>query len=244
MFRTINGPIRTFSSGGRLPDGSADAQPARRRRSDRPTGIASSRRFRTSTTTWSTRSRAGCRRADRHPLPERPRQERGRRQALRASLRRRRDAVAVHVRRRRRPLPQPLRAHHALPGRARRRQAGDARLRAAAPGRSARERVPHARERREHQRPVPRGQPARALRGRPPMAARSGHARDDRRVRLRRRAEGPATRTPPIRHGTPRPASSSTSASSTGRARSCARTGSTARAGCITCRRSPSRSRR
>ncbi len=48
------------------------------------------------------------------------------------------------------------------------------------------------------------------------MAAGSRHPRNDRRVRLRRRAEGLATRTPPIRPGIPPPGSCSTSGSSTG----------------------------
>ena len=96
-----------------------------RRRPTRRTGTASSRPWRTSTTTSSTRSRAGCPRGlTGHALPQRPGQERGRRQALRAPVRRRRAALAVRVRRQAGPLPQSLRAHHALPRRARRRQAG------------------------------------------------------------------------------------------------------------------------
>ena len=51
-----------------------------------------------------------------------------------------------------RALPQPLRADHALPEGAQRRQAAHARLRPAASGRRAHERVPPARERRQHQR--------------------------------------------------------------------------------------------
>ena len=91
---------------------------------------------------------------------------------------------------------------------------------------------------------VPLGQPAGAVRRRPAMAARSGHPRDGRRVRLRRRAEerlhvlrasdvGPRDRRAvQLRHPV------------RAEDRSCARTGWTARAGSITCGRSHCRSRR
>ena len=91
---------------------------------------------------------------------------------------------------------------------------------------------------RTRQRSVPRGQPARAVRGRPAVAARSGHAGDDRRVRLRRRAEGRlhVLRPPDLgsRHRRAVQLRDPVRAAD----HACARTGSTARAGFITCRRS------
>ena len=216
MFRTINRPKRTL--GGRRSARWRFRRSAhsRRRVAARGDWHRIFDTLRTSTTTWSTRSRAACPRALVGTLYRNgPAQERGRRQALRAPVRRRRDAVAVRVRRRRRPLPQPLRAHDALPEAERNADKplmrGYGQQRPGGPLANA-FRTPG--QRRQHQRHLPlRATCSRSGRA-AALAARPGHARHDRRVRLRRRAEGRLLVLGPPDLGSGDAASSTTSASS------------------------------
>ena len=174
------------------PDDGPDLRATSRHRSARPTGIASSTRFRTSTTMSSTRSRAGSREASPAPSTATARRKNevgGKPYAHLFDG----DAMLSQfmIDGRTDPLPQQVRAHHALPAGARCRQAADARLRPAA-ARAARSRTRFRQPANVANISVTyhSGQPARALGGRPPLAARPRHAGHDRRVRLRRRAEG------------------------------------------------------
>ena len=129
-----------------------------------------------------------------------------------------------------RPLPQPLRAHDALPRRARRGQAASCATTASS-GRAARSATRSACRRTS---PTRASSTTPATCSRSTRAAARGQLDPDTLETIGEydydgELKASRTRTPPTRPGTRPPASSSTSGSSTGRARSCAPTGSTAR---------------
>ena len=178
---------------------------------------------------------------DRHALPQRPGEERGRRQAVRAPVRRRRAALAVRVRRQAPPLPQPLRAHDALPRRARGGQAASCATTASS--------APAARSANAFRMPANvantsvqyhAGNLLALYEGGRPWQLDPDTLETLGEYDYDGELQGLVTRTPPTRRGTPPPASSTTSGSSTARARSCAPTASTRAASCTTCTRSPS----
>ena len=136
-------------------------------------------------------------------------------------------------------LPQPLRAHDALPRRARGRQAGHAQLRPAAPGRSAR-RTPSACPANVANTSVQyhAGNLLALYEGGRPWQLDPDTLETIGEYDFDGELKGALHVLRPSDLGSRAPASSTTSGSSTGRAPSCARTGSTARAGCTTCTRS------